>query len=39
MRIFTNECKKHGILYKTDEVFRYLWTFEAKQKEISLFDA
>lgn len=38
MRIFTQECHKHGILYKTNDVFGYLWTFETKEKQLSLFD-
>ena len=37
MGVFRSECRKHGILYKTDDVFRYLWTFETKQEQISLF--
>jgi len=39
MEIFTRECKKHGILYQTEKVFHYLWTFETKEKQISLFEA
>jgi len=39
MEIFRRECKQHGILYKADDVFRYLWTFEPKEEQISLFDA
>ena len=39
MDLFVRECKKRGILCKADEVFRYLWTFESKEKQISLFDA
>ena len=38
MRLFTQECKKHGILHRTDDVFRYLWQFETKEKQLSLFD-
>lgn len=38
MRVFKEECKRHGILYKTDEVFGYLGTFESKEKQLSLFD-
>jgi len=38
MRIFTAECKRLGILYKTDEVFAYLWRFETRQKQITLFE-
>ena len=38
MRLFTQECKKHGILYKTDEVFAYIGKFETKEKQLSLLD-
>lgn len=37
MQLFTSECKKHGILYRTDDVFHYLWEFSTKQEQISLF--
>ena len=38
MEIFTQKCKEHGILYQSEEVFRYLWTFETKERQISLFE-
>lgn len=38
MRVFKEECKRHGILYKTDDVFCYLWKFETREKQLSLFD-
>jgi DNA repair photolyase len=38
MRVFKEECKRHGILYKTDEVFGYLGAFESKEKQLSLFE-
>ena len=38
MAIFRRECKKNGILDQPDDVFRYLWTFESKQQQISLFE-
>lgn len=38
MEIFTRECKQHRILYKTNDVFEYLWTFEPKEGQISLFN-
>lgn len=38
MRVFKEECKRNGILHKTDEVFEYLGTFESKEKQLSLFD-
>jgi len=39
--IFKTECEKHGILYRTKDVFEYLWRFESKglkNTQISLFD-
>ncbi|NLI54719.1 MAG: radical SAM protein [Clostridiales bacterium] len=39
MELFTRECKQHGILYKTNDVFQYLWTFESKEGQLSLFDS
>ena len=39
MEIFKRECKQHGILYKTNDVFTYLWTFESKEGQMSLFDS
>ena len=38
MALFRRVCKQHGILYQSDDVFRYLWTFESKQRQISLFE-
>ena len=38
MEIVTRVCKQNGILCRPDEVFRYLWTFESKEKPISLFE-
>jgi DNA repair photolyase len=32
MKIFFSECKKHGIIYKVSEVFKYLHTFEEKEE-------
>ena len=37
MRIFSSECRRLGILHRTDDVFHYLWTFESKQRQLSLF--
>ena len=37
MRIFSSECRRLGILHRTDDVFQYLWTFESKQRQLSLF--
>jgi DNA repair photolyase len=36
--IFRSECKKHGILYRTKDVFEYMYRFENKTGQISLFD-
>lgn len=38
MKIFSDECRRLGILYRTEEVFSYLWTFESRQRQISLFE-
>jgi DNA repair photolyase len=38
MEIFQSECKKHGILYKTDEVFEYMYKFEQDTGQLTLFD-
>lgn len=38
MEIFRRECKERGILWKTEDVFRFLWTFETKEQQISLFE-
>jgi DNA repair photolyase len=37
MKIFTEECASHGILYRTNDVFDYLRRFEAKQEQMKLF--
>jgi len=37
MDLFRNECSKHGILYRTDDVFGYLRKFESKEQQMSLF--
>lgn len=36
--IFRGECLKHGILYKPDEVFGYMYKFEQKERQMTLFD-
>lgn len=36
MKTFIETCQKHQIMYNTDEIFKYLSTFEDKQ-QISLF--
>jgi len=37
MEIFQEECRKHKILYKTDDVFNYLRKFETKEQQLTLF--
>ena len=39
MGLFRDECSKHGILYKPDDVFGYLRRFEPKERQLSLFDS
>ena len=39
MAILKETCERHGIMYKTDEVFEYLQRFETKTRQSSLFDA
>jgi len=36
--MYENVCKHHRILYKPEDVFGYLHRFEAKQRQLSLFD-
>jgi len=38
MEIFTQACKEHGILYRPGDVFGYLHAFEAKERQLSLFE-
>ena len=35
--ILREECKKHGLLYRPDDVFRYMYEFETKERQLSLF--
>lgn len=37
MNIFKEQCRKHNILWKTNDVFEYLQTFESKNQQLSLF--
>jgi len=37
MDIFRTECRKHEILYKTDDVFEYIHRFETKEQQLTLF--
>jgi DNA repair photolyase len=34
-QIFSETCRKHGILYNTDEIFAYMHTFAHKQEQLS----
>ena len=36
--VYADICKRHGILYRPDEVFGYLHRFEPKQRQMSLFE-
>ncbi|MDR1533205.1 MAG: radical SAM protein [Clostridiales bacterium] len=36
--LFQDECRKHGVLYKPDDVFAYLRQFERKERQMTLFD-
>jgi len=36
--IFREECRKSGILWRTDDVFEYMYKFEAKEAQMSLFE-
>lgn len=38
MKIFAEECRRHGILHRTNDVFDYLHRFEAKQEQMSLLE-
>jgi len=38
MDLFRDECRKHGILHKTDDVFGYLRNLESKDRQMSLFE-
>lgn len=37
MELFIKTCNKHGILWRTEEIFRYLKKFETKQEQLTLF--
>ena len=37
MDIFQSQCRHHGILYKTKDVFSYLQKFEHKEQQTTLF--
>ena len=38
MGVFRDECRKHGIIYRTEDVFGYMRNFAAKERQISLFE-
>jgi len=38
MALLRSECRKHGIMHKTEDVLRYIRAFEAKARQMSLFD-
>ncbi len=37
MSVFQSECRRHGILYKMDDIFAYLQKFESTERQMSLF--
>jgi len=38
MKIFKDKCRRYNILYRTNDVFEYLWKFETKEQQLSLFE-
>lgn len=38
MRIFTEKCRNHNVLYKPDEVFSYIKEFDENKDQLSFFD-
>jgi DNA repair photolyase len=36
--IFCEECERHGILYRSDDVFGYLGAYEAKERQMTFLD-
>lgn len=36
MKLFHETCRKHGIMYDNNQIFRYLQTFEEKKKNVQL---
>jgi len=36
--VYEDTCKRHGILYRPEDVFGYMHRFEAKQRQLSLFE-
>jgi DNA repair photolyase len=37
-RIFSDECSRHSIAYRMEDVFSYLRKFEMKERQLSLFE-
>jgi len=37
MEVFRDICRKHGILYRTDDVLGYLRKFETREQQLSLY--
>ncbi|MCL2638711.1 MAG: radical SAM protein [Oscillospiraceae bacterium] len=37
-RIFESECKAHGIMYKMNDVFSFIYKFEPEAEQMNLFD-
>lgn len=38
MTLFQDTCERYGIAHEINGIFRYLRTFEQKQRQMSLFD-
>ena len=38
MELFQDECRRHNIIYRTNDVFGYLHRFETKEQQLSLFE-
>jgi hypothetical protein len=37
MSILGEECRKHGIIYRQSDAFKYIHKFESKMGQLSLF--
>ncbi|MDR0286696.1 MAG: radical SAM protein [Clostridiales bacterium] len=37
MSIYQDECRRHGIFYRPDDVFGYMRKFESKERQLTLF--
>ena len=38
MKVFQKICRSSGIIYRSDEVFKYLRTYEVRDEQLSLFE-